>query len=188
MKSATRRSLVIFGATSVSAFWVNAAGHAWMLWRGNPLVRDYKATLTYRSALLGDSTLLPLVNVLLDRQLDAWGGGPRGGPRGGRSGRIRRRRLVRSVLAGIGMTLAIHIYQAAQGLTNWTMPRPWRWNTLGYYHALYMASNATLVAYFCAAAAARARANGLRVLFTRRLAAALVCFAAWAALLYKDYY
>ncbi len=179
MKNATRRSLVIFGATSVSAFWVNAAGHAWMLWRSNPLVRDYKATLAYRSALLGDSTLLPLVNVLLDRQLDAWGDGPRGGQGG---------RLVRSVLAGIGMTLAIHIYQAAQGLTNWTMPRPWRWNTLGYYHALYMASNASLVAYFCAVAAIRARANGLRVLFTRRLAAAMVCFAAWAALLYKDYY
>ena len=39
MNDATRRSLAIFGLTGVAAFGVNAAGHAWMLWRGNPLVR-----------------------------------------------------------------------------------------------------------------------------------------------------
>ena len=181
MNDATRRSAAIFGLTSLSAFWVNAAGHAWMLWRGNPLVREHKATLAYRSALLGDSALLPLVNVLLDRQLDAWGDGLR-------RGQLRHGRLTRALLAGIGITAVFHGYQAAKSLTNWTMPRPWRWNALGYYHALYMASQFTLLAYFCGAAGTRVRAAGASVLLTRRLLAAAALLLAFAALLYKDYY
>ncbi len=181
MNDAARRAATIFGLTSLSAFWVNAAGHAWMLWRGNPLVREYKATLAYRSALLGDSALLPLVNVLLDQQLDAWGDGLR-------LGELRRGRLLRAALAGIGITGVFHGYQAAQSLTNWTMPRPWRWNALGYYHALYMASQFTLLAYFCGAAAMRVRTAGPSALLTRRLLGASALLLAFAALLYKDYY
>lgn len=176
-----RRSLIMFGATSVAAFWVNAAGHGWMLWRGNPLVRQYKATLEYRSAIFGDSVLLPLVNVLLDRQLEAWGDGLR-------TPQLRRGRLARSMLIGAGLTALFHGYQAAQGLTNWTMPRPWRWNALGYYHALYMASQFTLLAYFCGAAGTRLRDRGSSALFSRRLLAAAALLLAFAALLYKDYY
>ena len=37
------------------------------------------------------------------------------------------------------------------------MPRPWRWNVLGYYHAVYMASQFTLLAYFCGAGGTRLR-------------------------------
>jgi hypothetical protein len=117
MNDALQRSLAIFGLTGVAAFGVNAAGHAWMLWRGNPLVRQHRATLAYRSALIGDSLLLPLVNVLLDRQLDAWGDGLR-------PGALRWGRLARALLVGTGLTALLHGYQGAQKLTNWTMPRP----------------------------------------------------------------
>ncbi len=181
MTGATRRGLAIFGATSVAAFWVNAAGHAWMLWRGNPLVREYKATLHYRSALVGDAALLPLVNALLDQQLESWGEGLR---RGG----VRRGRLARATVAGLSITAAFHVYQGAQKLTNWTMPRPWRWNALGYYHALYMAAQCILLAYFCGAAATRVRQVGAAALLTRRLLAAAALLLGWAVLLYKDYY
>jgi hypothetical protein len=181
VNATTRRSLAIFGLTSVAAFWVNAAGHAWMVWRRNPLVREYKATLEYRSALVGDSVLLPLVNVLLDRQLETWDDGLR-------PGQVRRGRLTRSLLAGAGLTLLFHGYQGAQGLTNWTMPRPWRWNALGYYHAVYMASQFTLLAYFCGAAGTRLRAAGASALLSRRLVAASALLLVFAALLYKDYY
>jgi hypothetical protein len=37
------------------------------------------------------------------------------------------------------------------------MPRPWRWNALGFYHAVYMAGQFTLPAYFCGAAGTRLR-------------------------------
>ena len=113
MNDALRRSLAIFGLTGVAAFGVNAAGHAWMLWRSNPLVRRHKATLAYRSALVGDSLLLPLVNVLLDRQLDAWGDGLR-------PGCLRWSRLARALLVGAGLTALVHGYQGAHKLTNRT--------------------------------------------------------------------
>lgn len=180
MSDTSRRSVAIFAITSVAAFWVNAVGHAWMLWRRNPLVREYKATLAYRSALIGDAVLLPLANVLLDRELESWGEGlwP---------GRIRRGRLARSLLLGCGLTIVVHVYQAAQRLTNWTMPRPWRWTALGYYHALYMASQFTILTYVGGAARARLRDAGPRALLSHRLVAIGALLVAFAALLYKDY-
>lgn len=181
MKESTRRSLTIFGATSISAFWVNALGNLWFIWRRDPLVQEYRATLSYRSALIGDSVLLPLVNVLLDRQLEAWNDGLR--PR-----HLRRGRMLRALLVGTGITAAFHIYQGQQGLTNWTMPQPWRWNALGYYHALYMASQFTLLAYAVSAARTRVRDEGSSALLTHRLLAAAALLVAFAALLYKDYY
>ena len=182
METATRRALAIFGATSVAAFWVNAAGHIWMRRTGNPLVRDYKATLQYRSAIIGDSTLLPLINLLLDRQLDAWG------KELGHRGAAPRGRLVRAVVAGLGVTAAFHVYQGVFKLTNWTMPRPWRWNFFGYYHALYMTCQCVYLAYVCAAATAQVRDAGAGALLTKRLFAAAACLLSWAALLYTDYY
>jgi hypothetical protein len=181
MNDAMRRSLAVFGLTGVAAFGVNAAGHAWMLWRGHPLVRRHRATLAYRSALIGDSLLLPLVNVLLDRQLDAWGDGLR-------PGCLRWGRLARALLVGTGLTAVFHGYQAAQKLTNWTMPRPWRWNALGYYHAVYMAGQFTLLTYFCGAAVTHLRDEGSSALLTRRVLAVAALLTAFGVLLYKDYY
>ncbi len=181
MKDETKRGLVVFAVTSVSAFWVNAVGNVYLIWRKSPLVRDYKATLQYRSALAGDAVLLPLLSVALDRQLDAWGDGPR-------PGQVRRRRLARSLIGATSITAAFHVYQATQKLTNWTMPRPWRWNVLGYYHALYMAGQATQVCYFAGSAIAQVRAHGVRALLTPRLVAAMGLLLGWAGLLYKDYY
>ena len=178
MNDATRRSLAIFGLTGVAGFWVNAAAHAWMLWRRNPLVRQYKATLQFRSALVGDALLLPAVNVLLDRQLADWGHG----------GRLHGGYLIGAIIGGVAGTAAFHVFQGWQKLTNWTMPRPWRWNAMGYYHALYMAGQLTALAYFCIAAGARLRRQGARALLTGRLLAVVALLGAFAALLYKDYY
>jgi hypothetical protein len=96
--------------------------------------------------------------------------------------------LARALLVGVGLTALFHGYQGAQKLTNWTMPRPWRWNALGYSHAVYMAGQLTLLAYFCGAAGTRLRDEGSRALVTRRLLAVAVLLTAFGVLLYKDYY
>lgn len=181
MNDATRRSLVIFILTGVAGFWINAAAHTWMLCRRNPLVRRYKATLQFRSALVGDTLLLPAVNVLLDRQLADWG-------HDDYSARLRRGYLAGAVVGGVAGTAAFHLFQGWRKLTNWTMPRPWRWNAMGYYHAVYMAGQITALAYFCIAAAARVRHQGPRAVLTGRLLAVVALLGAFAALLYKDYY
>ncbi len=181
MEDDVRRDLVVFGITSISAFWVNAVGHLVLLKRRSPLVRDYKATLSYRSALVGDSTLLPIMNIFALHQLDDWQEDLR--PR-----RLKRRRLGLSFVVGVGLTLFVHGYQAVQRLTNWTMPRPWRWTALGYYHALYMATQFVALAYFIGTAYGRARRDGPRVLFARPLLGCLSMIVSFCAVLFKDYY
>ena len=43
---------------------------------------------------------------------------------------------------------AFQIAQGLQGMTNYTMPKPWRWTWLGYYHMLYMGSQFTYMLFY----------------------------------------
>ena len=181
MSTPSRRSVAVFGVTSMAAFWINAAGHLWLLRRRHPLVCEHKGTLQFRSALLGDAVLLPLVNVLLDRQLREWNDGTP-------VMAARRARSRRTLLAALGLTAFLHGVQATKNLTNWTMPRPWRWTAMGYYHAIYMAGQIGLLISFCATAGQHTRRRGVNALLTRNLLAALVSLVAFAGLVYKDYY
>jgi hypothetical protein len=189
-----RRSAAIFTATSMAAFGVNAATHLLTLWTGNAIPRTYKATLHYRSAIVGDSVLIPLVNVLLDQQLRQW-----------------KRQLQASVLeqdciarlyptwmtsalrptylaAALTFTAALHAFQATAKLTNWTMPEPWKWTPLGYYHAAFMATQMSYLAYAFAVAATEGRQRGVTAALTSRMLAATSLLCWFVALLYKDYY
>ena len=49
---------------------------------------------------------------------------------------------------GILVTLYFHVTQAVGGLVNWAMPKPWQWNFLGAWHALYMLIVASLLCLF----------------------------------------
>jgi hypothetical protein len=40
------------------------------------------------------------------------------------------------------------VVQANQGMTNYTMPAPWKWTWLGYYHMLYMGSQFSFMFFY----------------------------------------
>jgi hypothetical protein len=52
------------------------------------------------------------------------------------------------ILAAIAITIFVHLEQAITKQTNWTMPKPWCWNSFGFYHALFMMVNLTLALFF----------------------------------------
>jgi hypothetical protein len=76
------------------------------------------------------------VNVLMMKSLVRWR------PKlGGTAANI-------AIPGGSGISLAFHLAQGSQGMVNWTMTKPWRWNLLGYYHFVYMATQFSYMALY----------------------------------------
>jgi hypothetical protein len=164
----------VFFATMFFAFVVQAAGNVYLNWRADPIVTEYRTTLTYTSAVIGDGLLVPLVNVLMTSQLVAWRRKPRGAE------------IVGAVLGAAVMTVGVHLYQAVNALLNWTMTRPFEWTPLGYYHALFMWTELTFVLFFWGQVALVGKDHP-RAILSQRVAFVFLCGALFLRLLFADY-
>ncbi|HET7699936.1 MAG TPA: hypothetical protein VFM06_03605 [Candidatus Limnocylindria bacterium] len=165
---------IVFFATAFLGFVVQALGNVYLSWRSDPLVSQYRATLSYTSAIVGDGILIPLVNVFMTSQLALW----------------RRRPNVREVagpiMGGALVTAFVHLYQATQDLRNWTMTKPWDWTPLGYYHAVFMWAEISFVLFFWGQLALIAKEHP-RAILSYRVGLMFVCGALFLRLLFADY-
>lgn len=165
---------IVFLSTTFLGFIVQALGNVYLNWRGDPIVHEYRSTLSYTSAVVGDGVLIPLVNVFMTSQLAVW----------------RRRPRAAEVAAAIGaaglITAVAHLYQAVNGLVNWAMPAPFRWTIVGYYHAAFMWAEISCVLFFWGQVALVAKENP-RAILSHRVAFAFLCGALFLRLLFADY-
>ncbi len=127
-------------ATFFFGFLAGAVVNFYLLIIGNPLVLHYRTVLGYKSAILGDGIILPVINMIVMAFL------------------LKRReyatkKIVRlALLAGFLITAYFHIAQAIGGIINWAMPTPWQWNFIGLWHGIYMFSVASFLSLFYLAA------------------------------------
>jgi len=165
---------LVFLATSFLGFAVQALGNVYLDWRNDPLIHEYRSTLSYTSAVVGDGVLIPLVNVFMTSQLVAW----------------RRRpsltEVGSAVLAGGLLTGVAHLYQAVNDLRNWTMTAPFEWSAMGYYHAAFMWAELSCVLFFWGQVALVTRETP-RAILSHRVAFAFLCGALFLRLLFADY-
>ena len=138
---------LVFSATVILGFLVQAAGNLYLRYTSDPLVTHYRSTLSYTSAVIGDGLLIPMVNVFVTSQLALWRRKP------GMS------EVALSVLGGAAVTVFVHAYQAINDLRNWTMTAPFEWTPLGYYHAAFMWTEISLVLFFWGQVGLVGRAN-----------------------------
>src|SRR6266852_3459457 len=68
---------LVFMTTCVFGFLIQAAGSAYLWLRADPIASQYRTTLSYTSAIVGDGILIPLVNVFITSQLVLWRRSPR---------------------------------------------------------------------------------------------------------------
>jgi hypothetical protein len=134
-------------ATFFFGFGAGAALNLYLISVKSPLIAEHRGSLNYISSIVGDGVLLPLVNMVIVSFLIA------------HRVRIGGATLAVAISLGIAVTVYFHVVQAVRGLVNWTMPRPWRWNALGAFHATYMLIVASLLALFYAVVAAGALAH-----------------------------
>ncbi|MEP6693142.1 MAG: hypothetical protein ABJB39_00690 [Chloroflexota bacterium] len=164
----------VFFATLFFGFMVQAAGNVYLNWRADPIVSEYRATLTYTSAVIGDGLLIPLANVFIVSQLVAWRRQPRAAEIAG------------AVLGAGVITVAVHLYQAVNALLNWTMTRPFEWTPMGYYHAIFMWTEISLVVFFWGQVALVGKENP-RAILSQRIGFVVLCTALFLRLLFADY-
>ncbi len=119
---------VTAAVTFAAALGVSGGTNVVMLLTGNDLIKKHRPTLTFKSAIIGDGLILPLVNSLMILSLRKW------------KPKLTDRTALVPILGGSAISLMFHIAQGRGGMVNWTMTRPWRWNLLGYYHFIYMAT------------------------------------------------
>jgi len=165
---------LVFVTTAFFGFAVQALGNVYLNWRGDPIVHEYRATLSYTSAIVGDGVLIPLVNVFMTSQLAVWRRRPRLSEVG------------LSVLAGGLVTGGVHLYQAVNGLRNWAMPVPFEWTPIGYYHAAFMWTEISCVLFFWGQVGLVAHEDP-RAAISHRVAFAFLAGALFLRLLFADY-
>lgn len=102
----------------------------------HPLVHQFRGALTYKSAIIGDGMLLPILNMVAAAFiLKNW--------------EIVSRKIWQlAIVLGMAITTYFHVEQARNGVVNWAMPTPWHWNLLGLWHGIYMFSVASLLGLF----------------------------------------
>jgi hypothetical protein len=133
-----RKIIALVGfATFFFGFGAPAILNLYLLAVHSPLVLQFRSSLMYISSILGDGIILPIVNMLAVSFLFK------------NQELIGKLSVVWSLLLGFLVTVYFHLVQAAQGLVNWSMPKPWEWNFLGVWHALYMFVVASLICLFC---------------------------------------
>jgi hypothetical protein len=161
--------------TFAAALGVSGGTNVAMLLVKHPLIKKHRPTLTFRSAIIGDGVILPIVNVLMMRSFVRWM------PRlGGTSSAI-------AIPGGSGISLVFHIAQGSGGMVNWTMTRPWRWNVLGYYHFVYMATQFSYMALYVSEFVKRLRRGEIDDSQKRDLALIAANMALFGLLLATDY-
>lgn len=161
--------------TFAAALGVSGGTNVIMLLTKNDLIKKHRPTLTFRSAIFGDGLILPFVNVLMMKSFKMW------------RPRLSERSTLISALGGSSISLLFHIVQGKNGMVNWTMTRPWRWNALGYYHFVYMATQFSYMLLYLTQLAGRWTKGEIDGEQKRDLALIGANMAAFGVLLATDY-
>ena len=134
-------------ATFFFGFGAGAVLNLYLLATSSPLIEQLRGSLNYKSSIIGDGLLLPIVNAVAMSFLRS------------EHALVGRDVLIIAVALGLCVTAYFHIVQAMRGLVNWAMPSPWRWNLLGAWHAGYMFAVATFLSLFYAVSVTALRAR-----------------------------
>lgn len=144
------RLVVLIGAeTFFFGFALGGIINAYLLFTGSSLVEHFRGTLTFKSAIVGDGIILPVVNMVIVAFLIA------------NKEEVSKRILRSAVFSSIIITSAFHLVQAKYGFINWSMPEPWHWNGIGVLHATYMSFAIFLISLFFMTAARIGKKTGI---------------------------
>lgn len=122
--------------TFLFGFLAGALFNFYLIVTKSPEFASLRTSLDYKSSIFGDGIILPVINMFAVAFLL-------------RNSEIIKKKMLGSALFfGFLITLYFHVSQAVNGLVNWAMPEPWKWNGLGVFHALYMYIAASFISLF----------------------------------------
>lgn len=124
--SSPTNQAISFGAlTWLSAFGYQIFFYYYYLSQGSSLASE-KNVFSYYSGIVGDGMIVPTLNILTYLLLHSL------------RVTVNLRKIAFFAALGIGVTLLVHLAQASLALTNWSMPTPYVWSSLGKFHFFFM--------------------------------------------------
>lgn len=123
-------------STFLFGFGAGAILNIYLLAIKSPLVLNFRGSLNFISSIFGDGIILPIVNMLVvaflleNRKF------------------VNKLTIILGLISGLLITIYFHAVQGMGRLANWSMPTPWHWNFLGFWHAVYMLSVTSLLSLY----------------------------------------
>jgi hypothetical protein len=118
------------------SFGIQALFWLWYFIRKEPIIKKYKTVFSYSSGYIGDLVCMPATNVFAVMALDRLG-----------NPYFDFSVWMIALLIGLFTTFVFHQGQKHFNLINWTMPQKGKWTLLGVYHALFMYTESSFLAF-----------------------------------------
>lgn len=129
-------SLVIAVLTYIANWGIQLTFYYFTITKDPLAFNGFKTLLNYQTGIVGDSLLLPLMNSLIfyilvslrlkAGQLPIW----------------------RIAFVSLGSDFLIHFLQGALQITNWSMPKPFQWSFVSFWHMITLFFQLFLVFLF----------------------------------------
>ena len=135
----TSNGLLVLGvgfATFFFGFGAGALLNVYLVMTNSEEIANLRTTLSFRSAIYGDGVILPILNMIAVATIQT------------NKDYMTSPLALLAIFLGLSIAVYFHVGQAVNKLVNWTMPRPWHWNLLGLWHAIYMLVVATLLSLY----------------------------------------
>lgn len=124
-RSSTSQAISFGALTWLSAFGYQIFFYYYYLFQGSSLASE-KNVFSYYSGIIGDGMIVPSLNILTYLLLHSL------------RVTVNRRKIAFFAALGLGITILVHLAQASLALTNWSMPAPFVWSSMGKFHFFFM--------------------------------------------------
>lgn len=168
--------LLLILALSFIANWGVQLSYYYFTIAQNPLAfNGLKTLLDYQSGVIGDTLLLPIMNDLMFYCLFSL------------KLTLKKLPFIKIAILSLAADFLIHTLQGALGLTNWSMPKPFQWNLVSYWHMITLFLQLFLIFLFFYSVFRYSREMSVNRRINNAGLAALVLFLIFLVLFLHDY-
>lgn len=168
--------LLLIFALSFIANWGVQLSYYYLTIAQNPLAfNGLKTLMNYQTGVIGDALLLPIMNDLMFYCLFSL------------KLTLKKLPLLKIAILSLSVDFLIHALQGALGLTNWSMPKPFQWNLVSYWHMISLFFQLFLILLFFYSAFRYSREIKANRRINNTALAALVLFLIFLVLFIHDY-
>lgn len=176
MKSRLIFYLLLIFALSFIANWGIQLSYYYFTIAQNPLAfNGLKTLMNYQTGVIGDALLLPIMNDLMFYCLFSL------------KLNFKKLPLLKIAIISLSVDLLIHALQGTLEITNWSMPKPFQWNLVSYWHMISLFFQLLLIFLFFYSVFRYSREIEAKRRINNTALVALVLFLIFLVLFIHDY-
>jgi hypothetical protein len=141
----------VIAASMIADWFVQLSYYLYETSRNPHIFNGERTLMDYRTGFIGDLILLPIMNAVIFYVLLH------------STQKLKRVHLLHVAFLGLAADILLHFFQGYLQLTNWSMPRPYQWDFVSYWHMVSFFFQISFVILFVYIAVRRLSASDRRV-------------------------